>query len=401
MDEKLEVLEEQKEDVLPTEENEPSQEVEAKEKPLTRKEKRRNKLRQKYFNPVDIKYQGPLSYVWLRIIAWVALALGQLVLLNSIASKITSWDALGDTATSILSSVSSLSTPLFIIAAFSVVLGNQKRFRNQILSSIGCFLGIGLGFCIFYARYVEGLFVASGLEPELVQSLGTLIGSKVQINVFSDILAFTLFHFFLNYLPTKFFKGKKIYLFRLFMIIPIGYVAISYVLKLMNGLAILNLPFYVYPFLTTKSPLVFLVFVLCSIWIKNREKLFIKLGATKKDYDHFLTTKRNSLSFSIHLSVIIFVMSIVDLMCIIGAGIYLEGELGILDVPTLFDFITVLGFGNVLPLLMAIPFILLYSYTRKNNNNLIDLFTPVAGIALIALVYLEYIYQVLIRIIGQ
>ena len=50
---------------------------------LTRKEKRRLKLKHKLLNPVDIKYQGPLSYRALRIIAWVCFALGQIVIINT------------------------------------------------------------------------------------------------------------------------------------------------------------------------------------------------------------------------------------------------------------------------------------------------------------------------------
>ena len=56
---------------------------------LERKEARRERLRKKYFKENDIKYQGPLSYRFLRIFAWIAIAIGQVALLNSLATSLS------------------------------------------------------------------------------------------------------------------------------------------------------------------------------------------------------------------------------------------------------------------------------------------------------------------------
>ena len=56
-------------------------------KKLSRKEKRREKLRQKLLNPNDIKYQGPLSYRYLKIIAWIAIAIGQVAVINALVIR--------------------------------------------------------------------------------------------------------------------------------------------------------------------------------------------------------------------------------------------------------------------------------------------------------------------------
>ena len=68
------------------EENSTKQIIE--EKPLDKKalkrEKRYNKIRKRLFKENDIKYEGPLSYRYLRIFAWLFMAFGQIVLLNSL-----------------------------------------------------------------------------------------------------------------------------------------------------------------------------------------------------------------------------------------------------------------------------------------------------------------------------
>ena len=60
-------------------------------KHLTRSEKReirKQKLKNRLIRPDDIKYQGPISYRVLRIIAWVLIALGQLAFLNGVSDFI-------------------------------------------------------------------------------------------------------------------------------------------------------------------------------------------------------------------------------------------------------------------------------------------------------------------------
>ena len=45
-------------------------------------------------------------------------------------------------------------------------------------------------------------------------------------------------------------------------------------------------------------------------------------------------------------------------------------------------------------LILAVPLVLLFSYTKTHKNPKIDLFIPIGGIALIALVLLEGTFQV-------
>jgi hypothetical protein len=53
------------------------------------------------------------------------------------------------------------------------------------------------------------------------------------------------------------------------------------------------------------------------------------------------------------------------------------------------------GFGGSINLILLAPLVLLFSYTRRPKNPMLDLLIPVAGIALILLVYLEGTHQLL------
>ena len=373
---------------------------EAEEHKLTHKEKRYARIKKRLFKENDIKYEGPLSYRAIHIIAWLFLAFGQVCLLNSIGESIVHWNPLGNVWSTIFSVLGSLSTPLFILASFGLVLNGRRDMRDFMLVYGLAYLGVGLGFIFFYLRYINGLFVKLGIaEIGFLELIEGFLSDKVQVNVFADLFSFALFHFFMNYHPKRIFKGKTLIVFRLFALLPIAFVITSYVLKISSAVGKIAMPFYVYPFLTTRSPLVYFVFVTISLWIKYRERWFLRLGATKEEYRAFLGTKRNSLSLSIHLTIIILIFVVFDILLFLFALIhyYVSG----LDVNNFSDIIvSVYGVTQSSSLVLVIPFIFLYSYKRKHKDRRIDILIPIGGIALIVFVYIEGIYQFILNFLG-
>ena len=65
------------------------EEIEANPNQLSKKEKkklkREEKLKKKFFFEQDIKYRGPLSYRYLRVIAWASIAITQALTVNNIS----------------------------------------------------------------------------------------------------------------------------------------------------------------------------------------------------------------------------------------------------------------------------------------------------------------------------
>ena len=258
------------------------------------------------------------------------------------------------------------------------------------------FLGVALGFYFLYYRYLNGILVKLGAGIEFIDLYRVMMHNKIEINVFTDLFIFTLFHFFVNYVPKKHFQDKKLIIFRLFALLPVFYMIVSYILKVLSGLGYIDLPTFFVPLMMSKSPLIFLLFVIVSLWIKMRQRHFKKLGFTKEEYQKFLKTKRNSFSFSLHLSIFIFIIVIIDLIFYI---IIYSQYAWVADASeSLFRYIlATYSAGDCIPLLLSIPFVMLYSYTKKHDDNTknIDIIIPLGGLALIAIVYFECFYQII------
>ena len=94
-----------------------------KEQLLKIKTKRNAKLVAKYTSTEDIKYRGPLSYRYLRVIAWIAFALAQLIsLYNVFSNPILDWKFLPNPVFQMLSIFADLGTPLFNYCRFRISL---------------------------------------------------------------------------------------------------------------------------------------------------------------------------------------------------------------------------------------------------------------------------------------
>ena len=248
-------------ETLLIEENDVSQEflmgdkIEKKSKKASRKERRYQKLREKMIESPDIKFLGPLSYRHLRLIAWLAMALSFFLVIVTTTQEIVQIEIINPFWTTALSIFSSVSTPLFLVAIFATIFSNHKAYW-----------AIGFGILIIYFRYLNPIFIKLELDTDIMaQNTGNILGNKVKVNIFSDLLALTLIHFFINYNPTKYFQGKKIIIFRLMIFLPLIYLFISYIIIGLNTFDKITLPFFIYPFLTTKSPLVHIIFLILSL----------------------------------------------------------------------------------------------------------------------------------------
>ena len=307
--------------------------------------------------------------------------------------------------TTILNLLSNMALPFFLIANFALILNADEGYGRQLIRFGGIALAFVAGSVVLFQRYIVGsaaIFMGSRQEAEEFLEMAFQMTSGAgyfSYNLFIDLFLCTLLMFFLNYRPKRLFTGKLLGVFRAFAVLPIAYEIASITLKILAVEGKVTLPLIVFPFLTVKPPMTFLVFIVLAFFIKNRERIFRKSGRTHEDYQAFLKTNRNSFQFSRFTAIILAVAGILD---IIVMGIVL----GVLasQVPegteTSFDFfqsqMTALGLGESVLLLLLAPLMLLFSYTRTHKNKILDTFIPFAGIALIALVYIEGGYQLLL-----
>ncbi len=376
-----------------TEEKSKKQKLTRKEKKELRRQKKRAKIQKKMFFDEDIKYRGIFSYRHLRIIAWVGIAATQLLAINNFTAFLLPTPFL-DTAGNIITSiVASLAVPLFLLATFSIILNKNKTYRSAITFYLFAYLGLALGIVIGFERYLKGIltvFNDTDLTPS--KAAGVLMGSRFEVNVFADMLALSLFHFFLNYNPKKYFQGKKIKIFRWLAVVPLIFAAVSYIIKVNVAMNDLTIPFELYPFLTTKPPFVYLLFILLTFWFKKREKTYLSFGSTKEQYENFLTTKKNSLSFSINTSLILAFISFLDAIALVTI-IAIFGEN--------FAYIAeALEIGQCAGLFIAIPVVMLFSYNKKYKTSNLDIIIPIAGIGLVVFTYVEAIYEIALKLLA-
>ncbi len=271
----------------------------------------------------------------------------------------------------------------------------------MIILYAGGYVGLGLVGIFAYYHYIDPMLRLIMEDTAGMDNIiGDLIGQKVQLNVFADLFALTIVSFFLNYTPTKYFQGKKLYLFRFMVLIPLLLLAGGFIVKIFTRIDGFSIPFWAYIFLPTKPPIVHMLFLCIAIWVKNRKKLFIRIGGTEEQYKEYLKTNRNSIDFSKQLSLLILLFVVIDaiLFILVSALYYCSLPPELLNETGLIQSManaSAVGFGDAIALVLLIPVIMLFSYTKTHKNKMIDTIMPVAAIVVIVLVYIEGIYQVL------
>ena len=367
----------------------------------TTKKGRKKKHRRKLYEintENDIKYRGPLSYRHLRMFGWFFLAVAQIAVILRIGSKASeALAASSAVAIEVLSNFSYIMMPLFLLANFSMILRSHANFKRIIFLYVGLTLGFAGGYLLIYEHYVVGftnIFVqdvtASREILDYIYNMATGSGMKT-LNVFLDLLLCTMLYFFLIYRPKKFFQGKKIIIFRLFAILPVIYEIASMTLKFLKVSNVIAISPYAYPFLTCKPPLCFVAFIAITLFFAFRKKYFLKHGVEEGQYHEFLKTNANSWQVSSVTSIIFAGCAVIDLvLLLVLAAIFYNtesGNAGALAAANAFQI------GDSMSMVVIIPLVLLFSYTREHKNALVDILIPIAGIGLIAFVYLEGLFQ--------
>ncbi|MBR6102312.1 MAG: hypothetical protein IKP95_07780 [Ruminococcus sp.] len=368
----------------------------------------RLKPKKKYYEVTaadDISYRGFLSYRYLKIIAWVLIVIACLGTVLSIYAYSTGESESYEGIVSVMTYGKELSVPLLLIASFATILNGRGNYIRvlMIYSSVALALA-GLFFLIYY-RYAlngaEALLQGDRDAAKIaIESLFTGADSNgfFAYNIFIDLTMCTLVMFFVNYNPKRFFKGWKIHLFRSMVLLPIAYEIASICLKVLASTRAITLPIAIFPFLTTKPPVSFLIFIVIARYFKDTEYKFLKHGKTHEDYEAYLKTNHNSFRFSRFLIITLIVFVIVDIMLlIILAALHLlaGGHTDITDEMAVDALGTVMswGFGQTTGMLTIAPLLLFFSYTKTHKNKLLDIMIPVFSVALIVLIYADGLFQ--------
>ena len=347
----------------------------------------------------DIKYRGPLSYRHLRIIAWVCMMFMALSIVFTIFAKIKSSDSLSVTS-SVFQLIGNLALPLFLIANFSFIMRNRKNIK-RLLIFYGCaaggmmFVAYAFAFRYFFSiltRYDSSNYDLAKVAVEIL--LNRYINKFVFLNVFIDLLLCTLCFAFLTYYPKKYFQGKKIIIFRLFVLFPIIYELGCVYLKLhIITSEEFMIPWYIFPLLTTKPPMLLLAFLLLTVLVAVRKKIYLKHNNNDEEkYEKFLKTNANSLHFSLMTMATLLVSIIVDIIVFAIVSYHISGTT-VYELEETMEYVSKSGLGSTIPVLIIFPLIFLFSYSREYNDKIIDKIVPAAGVALCIYAVVESLVQ--------
>ena len=362
----------------------------------------------------DIKYRGPLSYRGLRLIGWIAMAamfvsmmLGLVLKLKGAMGGVDDTQVEGlSTASSILSYFSSLPLPLFLIANFAVILQSRNNYKKLILSYLRILLIVYAVFIAVYYHYIvvllmkldeSSLMEARNLSVDIFTALGKQNG--LVVNVFVDLFSCVLIMFFIDYTPKNHFQGKKLILFRLLALLPFLYEIGSAVLMGLLGMNAIypdftfSLPPELLP-LIGKKPIGMIVgFVLICLFIKIREKRYIKKGGTPEGYNAYLKTNCDSFRFSLFMAVIFLIIAIVDFSIVfIPPLIALTNNPDQQYAYTLIDVLKGFTLGKSFCLILVVPFVLLFSYSKQHENQKLDKMLPIIGVGLVVFAIIETLF---------
>ena len=193
-------------------------------------------------------------------------------------------------------------------------------------------------------------------------------------------------------------------------LLPVVYEAMTLVLKYFAAKRQINMSLFMFPLLPVKPPMTFVVFIVLALWCKTREKRFIRHGGTQEEYQEFLKSNRNSFQFARFTAILLVIAAVVDVLVYftnsvvevmtIAAPVLEEGaEAASYAVAETFSNYSstalAIGFGNSVSLLPMAPIVLLYSYTRRKKNALIDTLIPLAGVFVFLMLILQGLYQIM------
>lgn len=340
----------------------------------------------------DIRFRGPLSYPVFQMLGWmcIAVTVAATIIRFAVRFETPVKNTLMD-AYMYVSLVGMLSLPLLLIANFARILNNSEGYKKQLMRTGFSMLGVAGAFIFVFYRYAIGGIGLISTDPKEVLPTVMETIRKVQykgcipFNIFVDLFLCTVFMYFINARPKKYFTGKKLYIFRAFGILPIAYEAASMIIKANCASGALKLPAWAYPFLTVKPPMTFVVFMVLAAYIKIRELRFCRGGRTYGEYQEFLGTNRNSRDFAIFTTIVLIAAGFLDALLLnmmMGATTEYAVPLSI-------------GVGDATMQIFVAPLVLLFSYTRVPKNKTIGMLIPAAGMALILLVILQGAYQML------
>lgn len=361
----------------------------------------------------DIRYKGFLSYRHLKIIGWLFIILSCAGTVLSLYGDVTDTSSKYSSAVSVLRFGRGFSVQFLLFAGLATVLNGKSNYKKILITNTAIAMTLAGLFILVYERYILRIFAALlGGRSAANEKIDSMLDSSTSngffsFNIFIDLTLCTLVMFFLNYTPKKYFQGRKIHLFRMLVIFPVAYEITSVCLKILASTHSITLPIYLFPFLTTKPPASFLLFIIIARYFNEMEYQFRKHSKTHEDYEAYLKTNHNSFRFAKFVSLSIIIVSVIDfilMLTVVLLHLYTNGGLENISDDRLTNAVELAiswGFGKTTFLMTIIPVILLFSYTKTHKNKLIDIAVPAVSIMIIGFIFFDGMFSMICEVLKE
>lgn len=372
------------------------------------KEKVEKKQRTKFHEYTaenDIKYRGPLNYQHFQILGWACIVAAVAAAIISLGGKVDAGVTKQfGTIGKVMSFMAQFSLPLLLMAQFAKLLNNEGGYKKLLLVNFGAAVGVFAAYMLFGGRYFIGtlekmIVPKEEVVPMVTDLIGVFIpGGFLAFNMFVDMFICTLTVFFLNVQPKRVFTGKKVLILRFMVLLPIGYEAICFWLKLQAVRGAISLPLWSFPLLTMKPPVMILLFIVMAFVVKLRETRYRKHGNTYEEYEGFMQTNRNAFHLSVRLCILMVVFAVIDLFLFIlltylnadaAGAVSATGDIAEEVSDTFFNLSLSLGIGKSWQIIFLAPFMLLFCYNTVPKNKTISMIIPIIAIAVSVIIVFE------------
>ena len=346
----------------------------------------------------DIRYLGPFSCRTFEILGWLCVALSVAVVVLAIITSVSSKAGAGqDIPRRILPYATQASALFLVIAGISRVMRSSDEYRQQLLTYLGVAGIVAAGTALIFQRTVMTAINRLFLDPKQVMPLVEKTFADfsgidfIAFNVFIDIFLCILLFFFVNVRPKHVFTGRWTLVLRACAALPVACAVACLCLKCRSVCNKTALPFWCFPILTVKPVTFYGLFLFLAIYVKRKEIQFCRDGRTYEACQASLGTRRNSLRFGIVLAIALAVTAIVDNLLQYGAAQLLlksHAPEGADALAWGLQAAKRIGFGgDSLILLVAAPFMLLYSFNRVPKWRIFSVLAPLLAIALAILLW--------------
>lgn len=372
---------------------------------------------------MDIKYRGFITPRGLRFIALIAMTLSQIALIlvgiNKAMGLVNPEYAQTHPVLNIFNLIGNLTFPLLLVSSFAIVFSKPDKIVKSLIINF-IVAAVTIIFCAFILpgiilqmvemmpgeminlidtdaildiiaenpnllANIPGIDISSFSPVLTADMLGELTGvlkeidltalvndympvissgltkyilvNYVNINVFWDLSLCSLFYFFITYTPEK-IKNGKLFLFRCCSVFPVLYIAGSVFIVGLLKVEMMDMPVWSLALLTNKKLPAYLLFFLIVVFFKYKEVEHLAAKGNHSSYISSLKTNRMSLQFSIYLCICIAVLSLIDFA--------LSGITNLKN----------WGIGTSYEMVIAIPFILLFSYSKVPKHKWPDAIIP-------------------------